>query len=456
MAMLPRLGAAMPFEQAVRLAALRDPVVAALREDVAQQETNIEILKDGKRPRFSVNVGRASALGTDPMLAAQQNIGSEIVATQMLFDWGKVSAQIEGATYDRVQIVSDFKKQLETVIFNISGLYLDADTARAKLDATAEYRKNAQKLNDMTVDRAQGGFGDLSETTRAKLVISRAQERQRAFESNLDIALTQLNLLVGVSDIATEDVPELAYGQQVDTPQALDASIKGSPDYLKANAAVDSARAGIDVAKAANKPALSVQAAGHPGFSDAGPTSASVGLILGVNLGMSDLFGRQAQAAEQKYEGSRKRRDGTVRDLTNQAHSYAKQIETLAASVASLKIQVEEARKVVTTYEDQFSAGLRNMTDLFTSIDELYSSQLNLIDTADQLHRTEYKAAEALGLQGTLLQAKTGAPLPDLPTFLSVEQLQLPMPRQVQQPTAPFDDPGHYSMLPFAGRGETP
>ncbi|HEY0295853.1 MAG TPA: TolC family protein [Bordetella sp.] len=452
MAMAPGLGAAMPLEEAVRLAALRDPVVAALQQDVAQQETNIEIIRDGQRPRFSVNVGRATSLGSDPTLATERNIGSELVVSQLLFDWGKVSAQIEGANDDRVQIVSDLKKQLESVIFSIAGLYLDAETAKAKLQATDEYRKNAVKLSEMTQDRAQGGLGDVSETARAKLEISRAQERQQTFESNRDVALDQLNLLVGVSGISTQKVPELAYGQHVGTSGTLAQSIEGAPDYLKSHAAMDSARTGIDVAKAATKPALRVEAAGHPGFSGGGRTSGSLGLVLGVDLGVSDLYGRQAQAAEQKYEGARKRLEGVERDLKNQTQSYARQLKTLAASEAAFRLQVDEARSVVATYEDQFTAGLRNMTDLFTSIQELYSTQLSWIDTIDQLRRTEYKAAQALGLQGTLLQERTGMSLPDVPAFLSAEQA----PQPVRQPTAPFDDPGHYAKLPFNSREVTP
>ncbi|SDV46211.1 TolC family protein [Chitinasiproducens palmae] len=450
LAVIPCLSRAMPLEDAVRLAALRDPMIAALRQDVAQQETNIEIIKDGERPRISVNVGRATALGHDETLALQQNIGSEVVVSQMLFDWGKVSSQIEGASYDRVQIVSDLKKQIEAVIFNISGLYLDAESAKARLAATDEYRTNAIKLGEMTKDRAQGGLGDLSETSRAELERSRAEERLQTFESDREVALSQLNLLVGEPDVATQAVPNLDYAPRVDSTAAIDASIKDAPDYLKASAAVESARTGIDVAKASTKPTLRAEAAGHPGFSGGGPTSGSVGLVLGVDLGVSDLFGRQAQAAEQKYEGSQKRLEGVARDLKNQTQSYARQLRTLAASEALLKQQVDQARRVVSTYEEQFTAGLRSMTDLFTSIQELYSTQLNWIAAADQLRRTEYKAAQTLGLQGTLLQEKTNVPLPDLPTFLpdSPTAGQL----QAQQPTAPFDDPGHYSMLPFKGR----
>lgn len=418
LAAAPGLAAALPLEEAVRIAALRDPVVAALQQDVAQQDTNIEIVKDGARPRFSVNVGRATSLGSDQSLALQQNIGSEVVVSQLLFDWGKVSAQIESAKDDRVQVVSDLKKQIESVIFTISGLYLDAQAAKAKIDVTDEYRKNAIRLGTMTTHRAQGGLGDLSETTRADLERSRAEERLQAFESDRDVALAQLTILLGRQDVATQTVPDLDYACYIGSADAIDASLANAPDYMKAHAAMESARTGIDVAKASTKPALRAQAAGHPGFSGGGPTSGSLGLTLGVDLGMSDLFGRQAQAAEQKYKGSYQRLEGVARDLKNQSQSYARQLRTLAASEAALKLQVGQARSVVATYESQFTAGMRNMTDLFTSVQELYSTQMNWIAAVDQLHRTEYKAAQVLGLQGTMLQDSTGVASPDLSTFL--------------------------------------
>ncbi|MGI4982724.1 MAG: TolC family protein [Janthinobacterium lividum] len=454
MAVMPGLVSAMPLEDAVRIAALRDPVVAALQQDVAQQETNIEIIKDGARPRFSVNVGRAKALGADQSVALQRNVGSQVVVSQLLFDWGKVSAQIEGANDDRVQIVSDLKKQIETVIFTISGLYLDTQTAQAKLEATDEYRKNALRLGAMTRERAQGGLGDLAETARANLELSRADERLQTFESDRDVARSQLNILLGVQDIAPQAVPDLDYGPRIGSAEAIDASLKEAPDYLKAYATMESARTGIAVAKAATKPALRLEAAGHPAFSGGGPTSGSLGLALGVDLGMSDLFGRQAQAAEQKYQGSYQRLQGVARDLKNQSQSYARQLQTLAASAASLKLQIGQARNVVATYEEQFTTGLRNMTDLFTSIQELYSTRLNWIAAADQLQRTEYRAAQVLGLQGTLLQEKTGATLPDVSNFLldaqPAEQVPLPLPQPL--PTAPFDDSGHPGTLPSKDR----
>ena len=430
----------------MRRAVMQDPVIAAMQQDVAQQGTKIDIIKDGKRPRLSVNVGRATPLGTDRTLALQQNIGSEVVVSQVLFDWGKVAAQIEGANEDRVQLIADLKKQVETVIFTISGLYLDAETAKAKLTAAAEYRQNALKLGDMTQRRTQGGLGDVSETSRAFLELSRADERLQSFASDQDIALAQLNLLVGTQNIATQTVPRLDYAPYIDSPMAIYRAIEAAPDYLKANAAMNSAYAEIDVAKAATKPTLRAEAIGHPGFSGGGATSASLGLVLGVDLGMSDLFGRQTQAARQKYEGSRKRLEGVVRDLKNQTQSYNRQRQALATSAASLKQQVDQARTVVTTYQEQFSAGVRGMTDLFTSVQELYSTQLNWIAAADQLRRTEYKAAETLGLQGTLLEAETGMTVSSLAMSNKYDESISRMP--VQQSVAPFDDPGHSGMLP--------
>lgn len=406
---VPAWAAAMPLEEAVRLATLRDPEVAAMQQDIAQQETQIEIIKDGQRPRFSVNMGTGRMVGTKPAYSGQRNVDLELVASQMLFDWGKVSAQIEGASHDRIQIVSNLKKQVETLAFDIASLYLDAETAKAKLEATAEYRQNAARLAEMTQAREAGGRGDVSETARARLETSRGEERQFAFESAHDVALARLQLLVGISDISTEAVPELAYRQRVDTPASLDESIKRAPDYLKAQAAMASAQAGIDVARATNKPVLRLEAAAaNAGMSGDGRGGGTLRLVMGVDLGVSDLLGRQALAAQQKHEASRERLAGVARDLQKETQSYARQIKALAASEAAFKLQADEARAVVATYEEQFTAGLRSMTDLFTSIREQYSTQLTWIDTADQRRRLQYKAAALLGLQGTLLQETAG------------------------------------------------
>lgn len=59
------------------------------------------------------------------------------------------------------------------------------------------------------------------------------------------------------------------------------------------------------------------------------------------------------------------------------------------------------------TYEEQFTAGQRDLIDVLTTGRDLYDAQIDQVETYEDRKRTEYEAAHDLGVLGTLILEAT-------------------------------------------------
>lgn len=62
-----------------------------------------------------------------------------------------------------------------------------------------------------------------------------------------------------------------------------------------------------------------------------------------------------------------------------------------------LEEQIDRAGEVLTTYEDQFSVGLRDIADLLSIESERFEAARQRIDVEIQQLRLQYRAASQLG-----------------------------------------------------------
>lgn len=392
--------AQMSLQEAVLLAAQTDPGVEALRQEVAIKSVDIDAARDAYFPAISLS-GETSTTASD-------GPGLVLSVTQLLFDWGKTKAEIEQASQVRVQAMADLKMAVEDLSFEIAGYFLDVEVLDRKIAYTREYMSFSRRLAGQAQDRARGGVGDNSEVARARLEIARAEEQMSQLMANRQIALAQLEYLVGrpLGDVRTP--PSIGFAQHYGTVEKIRAAIRIAPEYTAARAEVAEAEAGIDTAKAQRFPTINLQAQGRADLNG-GDTQTALGISAGVDLNSRGFGQRQIQSARLELEGAKASMRGVERELLNTTTTALERLQLLRASERSKAAQLVESEKVLASYEEQFIAGQREILDLLTTGRDLYDAQIDEIDTYDERKRTEYESAKELGVLGTMLSAGTVA-----------------------------------------------
>ena len=186
--LLATTSVAQTLPQAVMIGSKRDPSIAALRQQVARETSNVEISKDARRPQLSV----AGDTGLDG-----DNLGVNVTVSQLLADWGLSKSRIAEAEAVRVKVVADLKSEVETFTLRMSELYFEIDAARQRIARTREYVAFARRLEGYSRARVQAGLANASEVARARLEIARAEEQLYQHEIDREIARAELEFLLG-------------------------------------------------------------------------------------------------------------------------------------------------------------------------------------------------------------------------------------------------------------------
>ena len=106
---------------------------------------------------------------------------------------------------------------------------------------------------------------------------------------------------------------------------------------------------------------------------------------------------RRTDAAAQRVESSQFSRRAARRDLQRTIAGLKEQYQVTQWRLEGLEEQIDRAGEVLTTYEDQFSVGLRDIADLLSIESERFEAARQRIDVEIQQLRLQYRAASQLG-----------------------------------------------------------
>lgn len=388
------VAAQMSLTQALGLATELDPTVTAKRQTVASRTLGIKEARDAYYPSVNISADSNTTDANGP--------GITLTISQVLYDWGLIRSQIKSATQARVRAVSDLKMSVETLTLDVSEAFLDVEIADRKIALTLEYASYAGRLALQAEDRARAGLGDNGEVARARLEIARAEDRLATLRSDRALSLSQIAFLTGRDPRGVVPPPSLGYASRYGSNAQIQKAVRIAPDYVASLAQAAEAEAEVQRTKAARLPTISLQAEGRTDLNG-GRTRTAIGIAAGVDLNASTVGGRSLQISQRDFEAAKYNLQGVERQLTNVARTSLQQLSALRATETARAAQLEESRRVLATYEEQFTAGQRDLIDVLTTGRDLYDAQIDQVETFEDRKRTEYEAAHDLGVLGTLI-----------------------------------------------------
>ena len=242
---------ALGLAEAVRQGLAFHLAVAAARAELAAARTETGIARDGYWPTVQAAAGPENALWGE--------LGYEVTASLMLYDWGRVRSRVERASAVERQRLHALKAAAEQAALDIVEAYLDVLLFEARVAAVERHIGRVVELAAHGGERVARGYADRGEAERAVLELARAREQRAVELGALLDARAQFRELVGQEPQGLDWPQKGGVTAGLRTPQALEAAVSEAPFLLQAQAAVDVAQAERAEARAALRPQLRLE-----------------------------------------------------------------------------------------------------------------------------------------------------------------------------------------------------
>jgi adhesin transport system outer membrane protein len=151
---------AITLADAVQQGLANHPEVKSAMAKVDQATTEVDIAEAGYYPKLEASVG--------PTQSMRSNLGFNynIIATQMLYDWGRVESQVDSASATLRQQTESLLIMREDAALDISEIYLDVLAYERRVEVVRSHIERLEELNRLTQQRSDAGYQDRSEQGR--------------------------------------------------------------------------------------------------------------------------------------------------------------------------------------------------------------------------------------------------------------------------------------------------
>ncbi|HYW52410.1 MAG TPA: TolC family protein [Dongiaceae bacterium] len=379
------------LQQAILIAYARSPVLASARADVAIASAPVELARSALFPEVTGTAsttrahregGGAGTTGTTATGSFNPNTTTNSLSVQLqqlIFDGGRVAAQIRSARATQSASIATYQRQLQTVAFNVATAYYNTLAAQrqtqvglttVQLDQVQEALVSAQ-IRAGTAARADLATAQLP-TAQARVAVVRSQANEQV---QLATFANTLGLDADTAVQPKDDVPALSatsgtltVNPAFPTPAyatAVTRALALRPDLTAQQQNVVALQENLRAARLGNFPSVSGTANYGTTSTDPGGgtfrNNGSVGVALTVPI--YDRGVARAQTAQAQGQ-----LDRAVAQLQIQQQSVQLGVRTallnLVAAYAALdqvNAELGKAQQVLQSTQAQYRAGVTTL-----------------------------------------------------------------------------------------------
>ncbi|GAB2181128.1 TolC family type I secretion outer membrane protein [Denitratisoma sp. agr-D3] len=357
----------------------------------------------------SAGSGRNRSNGVDN---DQRTLG--LTASWLLFDFGARSANIENARQLLEAANATRDATVQSVFLAAVQAFYQAQSAEASLAAAREAEKAAEQSFRVADAKYAVGSAAPADKLQAQTAYSQAQLTRITAEGALKTAQGTLAAVLGrdahrpVVLAAPTPVPA-ADGFAKDVNALVDEARRRRPDLLAAQAQVKAAEAGVDAAKAAHLPSLSLGFTGSDTKTGGVENrSGTLGVTLSVPLftGFSTTYKVQTAEAQREAKAAQaeKLRLQVAQDVWNAWQSLLTATQTVRTT-ADLIVSAEQSDKVA---RGRYAAGVGTLLEMLTAQSALASARQQRVTALYSWNIARTTLAQAMGvLDNNILTAAT-------------------------------------------------
>lgn len=416
--------AAITLQEAIEIAVAKSPVLAAARANERLTEIPVNLARTAIFPnisgaatltqssRFGNAAGGSGAgnggAGTGSFGSSFVSKGVNASLRQLIYDGGKVIAQIHQAKANEVAGAGTYERNLETLAFDVAQAYYNVLQAQAttQLDVQVVHQNVVQEdLVNAQLRAGTASHVDLATaelpTAQARVALVRQQGTQLAAQATFaqTLGLDPDTLVDPVSNSQTNQttttVPILPYGQAVTRALAL------RPDYLSAQAGVMAAQYNVQVQRSGLFPTLNGSASYGTNSTNSsggafGPSD-SVGLTLSVPIYDQGVTRAQTETAEAQLDVASSQMAESKLQVETDVRSGLAGLISAQAAVSQAQAELSKAQEILKATQAQYRAGVTTLPLLLNAQVGLTQAQTDNVNALYALRQAEQTYTFALG-----------------------------------------------------------
>jgi TolC family type I secretion outer membrane protein len=361
-------GQLLTLDRCLEIALKSHPDILAASHTVRIGDSRIGQAQSDYYPQvyFQTNYSRAQAYksGVSNLAGASQTdlYTGRLNLTQNIYDFGRTSARVGVANFNRDSYRQDLENVTSLVVLNVKQSYYDVLQSEENRRVSAETVEQFQRHLEIAKGFFEVGLKPKFDVTKAEVDLSNARLNQIRAENDLRIARVTLNNAIGMPD-APEYVLENNLLFEKHEPvyqEALKAAYDNRPDLHSLILRESAARQSLDLARAGHYPTLT----GNAGYGYGGsefPLGEGWNIGGSLNIPIFNGFLVENQISESKAA-----------------------IDVISANVESLKQQIR-------LEVDQAFSNLREATN------RIDTTELTVRQARENLELAEGRYASGVG-----------------------------------------------------------
>ena len=411
-----RPAGAADMETVVRSAARHHPAIAEATGVMRQQQEQIAVARSGYFPKIAAGVGSgASATGNQNWRPALN-----ISASQMLYDFGKVSSEVEAASAGARASVAQVALTTDNIARDAALAFVEAQRYQALFAVAVEQVAGVRAIGDLVTQRSQEGASSLSDKEQAEARILATEATRYEVEGERSRWLSNVSFLssLSVSSVAAS------------APAWLGKSCaSGELDWGRIPAAVQAeekrrqAIAQLDNSKAQLFPTIALSGSAdydpfyerEPAWSYNNNTNTrrfnyTAGVRVSGNLYEGGATEARRRAADYALTAAMAA-GAAVRLQVRQGLAQARsRIGALGAQHKAAKLRDAAMIKTRDLYRQQYvDLGTRTLLDLLNAEQELYTARFQAVNITHDLRRLQVECLYNTGMTRAAFALSTQA-----------------------------------------------
>jgi outer membrane protein TolC len=295
----------------------------------------------------------------------------------------------------------DERDARDLIVRAIAALYLNAQSAAARVDAAQLRVTDSSTLYKLAKDKHDAGTATGVDVLRAQVQLANDKQALLITRNQLKQSLMELARNLGMSPATplelTEPLNYLALNQpEIDT--LVPAALQARADYLS----LTIQRQGLVEQQRANRARFYPKLSVNGNFGEIGRSIGSV-TSTGLLQGQIDftLFDRDRQGEAQELASRVKRIDDQIADLRRGIDEEIREallnLDSANEQVAVAREGEELARRELQMAQDRFQSGTANNVEVITAQDELARAEENYILAVSSHVDAKFALARAMG-----------------------------------------------------------
>ena len=400
------------LQQAVDIAVAKSPVLASARANYQLTQIPIRLARTAIFPNVSAT---GSSQHTNSGSAAAGRFGGNFTQNsltanlrQLIYDGGKVLAQIHQARANAVAGAQTYQRELETLSFNVAQTYYTALQAQATVQVDQQLVKLNQANEALVNAQVRTGVAPRVDLVTAHVPTVQAQATlitaQGAELSAFGAFANQLGLEPNTlvrpinntpANPASTLITVLPYDQSVARALVL------RPDYLSAQNAVLAAQYNVQVQRSGYFPTLTGAASYGTASTTVNGTNyqpnSSVGLSLSIPLYDQGVTRAQTEQAVAQLDLASAQLSQTKLGVELNVQQALVTLLSDQAAVTQTLAALQSAQESLRATQAQYRAGVTNLFSLLQAQTNLTSAETSELTAVYTLRQAEQNYIFAIG-----------------------------------------------------------